>query len=289
MHAMDFKIAQANAIEQQIRPWHVAHTQLIECLHQEPRHLFLKGQETHAYIDQNLKLDLPLLLQASKQNNAPDVQIQNLEAKYLLTPKLEARLLQIVLEQLEQKMRKIYAEKQTGQHILKVVMLGADLGYIPHILNCLFAQKYYFGAIDDIDGFHQGTDISFELSLTIMDANPQILTLLSSNLHCQPLDLSSFKIMQHHPANKLAENHDLANTDLIFASASSPYLLPIYQQIFSSSPNHDATGIAFVGDDVLQYCQIYQYTNQELSKPEHVFETYIPAFANLPVMKRFVF
>jgi hypothetical protein len=305
----DLELMHFNAIEQQIRPWHVSHPQLIDLLRKYPRHLFLAGQIDGAYVDHNLKLEYPKLFDALGLKFDSANQPANNRPSYILAPKLEARLLQVIVEHLEIRMKDLYKEaqksnhskhfnstKQTEQieqsqpinqptHTIKLVMLGADSGYIPHILNTLIQSQYYHDALE--------MDKSFivDLKITIIEANTHLLTLLSANLQKHhATHLASFKIMQNNSMHQIPMNDDLQQTDLIFATASSPYLLPIYDQVLAEN----GYGIAFVGERLLQSCDVYQKITHadtqvsHLIKEKTLFETWLPAF-DVPAPKVFVF
>src|SRR5687767_10036644 len=102
---MDFEKARFNAIEQQIRPWYVDDEKILSLLQIIPREEFVEPKHRNlAFVD----VELPISLAIN-------------ENRYLLSPKIEARLLQNI---------KPFLKKN-------ILIIGSDLGYIPAILHKL--------------------------------------------------------------------------------------------------------------------------------------------------------
>lgn len=106
MLEMDFEVTRFNAIEQQIRPWYVNDLEVLSLLKETHRELFVLPQQKNlAFSDTELEI-LPC------------------KGRYLLSPKVEARIIQEI--------KPFFGGK--------TLVIGSDLGYIPAILTKLGQQ-----------------------------------------------------------------------------------------------------------------------------------------------------
>ncbi len=120
----DFELARFHAIEQQIRPWHVSDLDVLSLLSDTPRELFVLPQHKFlAFTDTELE-------------------ITPYPNRYLLAPKIEARIIQEIKPFLGG----------------KTLIIGSDLGYLAAILSKLGQQ------------------------VTILDENADLLDLAKDNL-----------------------------------------------------------------------------------------------------------
>jgi len=131
MMEIDFETARFNAIEQQIRPWHIHDLEVLDKLKQTPREEFvLPSQKGVAFSDTELALPF--------------------DNRFLLSPKVEARILQAVRPNLKG----------------NVLIIGSDLGYLPCVL------------------------MSFNQQVSILDENQELLNLAQANLQKYKLRVS---------------------------------------------------------------------------------------------------
>ncbi len=113
MQNIDFELSRFNAIEQQIRPWGVNNIDLLAALNAVHREDFvLPKYKTLAFSDTELSLS----------------EFSTRQARYLLNPKVEARILQSIYNNI------IESSKPTENSIL---IIGSDLGYIAAVLSYL--------------------------------------------------------------------------------------------------------------------------------------------------------
>ena len=104
MNALNYELARRNMVQQQIRPWDVIHPRVLEAMAEIPREEFVpEGHRTLALAD----IELPLG-----------------NGHHMLSPRLEARLLQAL-------------DVQPGERVLQI---GCGSGYLAAVLAWLGGQ-----------------------------------------------------------------------------------------------------------------------------------------------------
>lgn len=234
------------AIEQQIRPWYVDNTDLLNYFNEYPRHLFFKPAK-HAYIDEHLPL-----YNAGKYNLA----------RYCLSPKVEARLIQIILSEYEllcnQPEDYLNHKPEVGT---KLAVIGADSGYLAFILSHWFKTSIIEQEFSLLEQIQQ--------TLKYIDSNKKIEAKTNINMlqqqFLQPFTSDSF--------------------DWAICTFSSPYLINLYKECLHEGGNL----FAFVGDKPLLKLNHYKRVGDALILQKTLFETWVEALPDLPKLKQFVF
>jgi protein-L-isoaspartate(D-aspartate) O-methyltransferase len=219
---MDLELARLNTIKQQIQPWKIHDKYVLQALKSIPRDQFVSPQHKNlAFAD----TELPILAH---------------QKRYLLSPKIEAHILQALLP---------YFRFNQRQNIL---MLGADLGYLP----CVLAK--------------------FNQPVCIIEENDEILNLVHHNLN-------HFKI-EHHIQKQSVFDPINAQFNIIFTTSSVEQI----PENWLNSLNNNGILVCFVGEKPVLELQILRKKNQTIQK-NVILETWVEPFANLPKHAKFAF
>ncbi len=219
---MDLESARLNAIQQQIQPWKIHDKHVLQALKSIQRDQFVPPQHKNlAFAD----TELPILVH---------------EKRHLLSPKIEAHILQALLP---------YFRFNNRQNIL---MLGADLGYLP----CILAK--------------------FNQPVCIVEENTEVLNLLQYNLNHFKITHKILKQSVFQPFNE--------QFNLIFATSSVEHI----PESWLHALNDGGILVCFVGYKPILELQIIHKKNQKIHK-NVILETWVDAFANLPKNSKFQF
>jgi protein-L-isoaspartate(D-aspartate) O-methyltransferase len=232
----DFTQARFNTIEQQIRPWNVNDIDILNALKLVQREQFVpKEYASLAFAD--IELSIP-----------------EFNHRYLLSPKIEAKALQAIKTTLEQK----HGQNNYKEHILNVLIIGSDLGYISAILQ----------SIDAIN-----------IAVTILDENKNLLSCAEQNLHNNKFNSGNAVNITQKFTDVIEHKYDAIIATGSVAQAPQNWL---------NALRDGASLIAFIGKEPVLQAMLIQRQNTNFI-PTSLFETWVNRLPNIPELNSFVF